>query len=95
MKNRIDELARNVKRQLNDGKEPATPVVHKISDKSMLVWERYYGSMQAAASMMNQAITNTQNVLAVMIIEAEGFSPETHVFNMDKLVIVERPKAEE
>lgn len=67
--------------------------VHPIGDKSKLLWERYYAPMQNAAAAMNAAITNTQNMIAAIIIEAEGFSPETHVFDMDKLRIMRRPVA--
>lgn len=67
---------------------------HKISDKSRLLWERYAGPMQAAAAQLNAAIQNTQNIIAGVILEAEGKSSETHVFDMDHLVIIPRPTKE-
>ena len=65
--------------------------VHKISDKSKLLWERYQGPMQSAAASMNAAIQNTQNILAAVIMEAEGYDVETHLFDMERLVIIPRP----
>lgn len=66
--------------------------IRPISDASKLLWERYWGPMNAAAAQFNAAVTNTQNILAAIIIEREGLSPETHVFDMDKLRIVPRPR---
>ncbi len=69
--------------------------VHPINDKNKLMWERYHGPMQAAAAQLNVAIQNTQNMLARIIMESEGFDADKHVFDMDKLVILPRPtKAE-
>ena len=68
------------------------PIVHELSDANKLLWERYYGPMQAAAQALNAAIVNTQNLLARIIIEREGFEPDEHVFDMDRLVIRSRPK---
>ena len=70
---------------------PLKPTGFKISDKSRLIWERYLGPMQGAAATLNSAIQNTQNVLASMILEMEGYSAETHVFDMDRMVILPRP----
>lgn len=66
------------------------PVV-PISDANKLMWERYIGPMQSAAAQLNAAIANTQNILAGIIIEREGFLTDTHIFDMDKLRIVPRP----
>lgn len=65
---------------------------HPIGDASKLMWERFINPMQAAAAQMNAAIANTQNILAGVILEREGFSPDTHVFNLDTMRIVSRPK---
>jgi hypothetical protein len=62
-----------------------------LSDKSVLLWERYHKPMQAAAATFNAAIANTQNLLGGIILESEGFDPETHVFDADKMRIVPRP----
>lgn len=62
-----------------------------ITDTNKLLWERYHGPMQAAAAQLNAAIQNVQNILAGIIIEREGFSTETHLFDMDRLRIVKRP----
>lgn len=67
--------------------------IRPISDAHKLLWERYYGPMQAAAAQLNAAIQNTQNILAGIILEREGFSPETHLFDADKLRIIPRPRA--
>lgn len=64
-----------------------------ISDKSRLLWERYFGTMQAAAANLNTAIRNTENVIASVILEMEGVSPDTHIFDMDRLQILPRPPA--
>lgn len=69
--------------------------VHPIGDKAKLLWERYYAPMQAAAAAMNNAIANTQNILGAIIIEMEGYSPTTHLFDVDGLRIVRRPNAPE
>lgn len=65
-----------------------------ISDKSRLLWERYFAPMQGAAQALNAAIINTQNVLGGIILEMEGVSAETHVFDMDNMRIVPRPSKE-
>jgi len=67
------------------------PVI-KISDKSRLLWERWSGPMQQAAAALNGAIQNTNNIIAAAIIEAEGYSAETHLFDMDKCIILPRPR---
>lgn len=72
---------------------PSVGPSHKISDKSRLLWERYFGPMQAAAIQLNVAVRNTEGLIASAIIEAEGFSVDTHVFNIDNLTIVPRPQA--
>lgn len=64
-----------------------------ISDANKLLWERYYGPMQSAAAAFNAAIRNTENMLAAIIMEREGASTETHVFDIDKLRIIPKPKA--
>lgn len=75
---------------------PAKTVpAHKVSDKSRLLWERYHGAMQAAAQQMNAAIRNTESLLAGVIIEAEGFSTETHILNLDTLTVIPRPRTRE
>jgi hypothetical protein len=66
-------------------------IVHPVSDKSKLLWERYYIAMNGAAQAFNAAIVNTQNILGRIIIEAEGFDPDTHIFDADNLRIVSRP----
>lgn len=65
---------------------------HEISDSSKLLWERFWKPMQAAASQMNHAISTTQNLLGEIILKNEGFSPDTHVFDIDRNVIVPRSK---
>lgn len=72
---------------------PAKVESYPLSDKSKLLWERYHGPMQSAAHALNQAITNTQNLLAGILLEMEGYSPETHVFDIDKMCIRPRPQA--
>jgi len=70
-------------------------IVHPISDKNKLLWERYYGPMQAAAAQFNAAIQNTQNLLGAIIIEAEGFDPRSSVFDADHMAIRPRSKKAE
>jgi hypothetical protein len=65
-----------------------------ISDKSRLLWERYFAPMQGAAQALNSAIVNTQNVIGGMILELEGVTPETHVFDADNMKIIPRPRKE-
>lgn len=71
-----------------------TVPAHSISDKSKLLWERYWNPMNGAAQALNAAISNTQNLLASIIMEMEGFDPKTHVFDMDNMRIIPRPKTE-
>lgn len=78
----------NKRFQLGKTSEPT----HKIGDKSRLLWERYYGPMQGAANVLNAAINNTMSVIGGVIIEMEGFSVDTHIFNADKMEIVPRPQ---
>lgn len=69
-----------------------TGEIRPISDANKLLWERYYGPMNAAAAQMNAAIQNTQNILGAVILEREGVSPDTHVFDADNLRIIPRPR---
>lgn len=71
---------------------PVSAPAHKISDKSARIWESYYAPMQGAAQALNAAIGNTQNILAKIILDMEGFSHTTHLFDMEKLEIVPRPQ---
>lgn len=82
-------MARNVTSIEEAKKKPVD-----ITDSSKLLWHRFYGPMQSAAQQFNNAVVNTQNLLAELILEKEGYSKDTHVFDMDNLVIVERPKAD-
>ena len=66
--------------------------IKPISDTNKLLWERYYGPMQAAAAQFNAAIQNTQNILGAIILEREGFSPDTHIFDADNLRVIPRPQ---
>jgi hypothetical protein len=66
---------------------------HKISDKSARLWESYHGPMNGAAQALNAAIVNVQNILAGIILDAEGFDKDTHLFNADNLTIVRKPNA--
>jgi hypothetical protein len=70
---------------------PKIPAV-KLSDKSRLLWERYFPMMNGAAQAMNAAIQNTENVLAGIILEIEGVSIETHQVNFQTMEIVPRPR---
>lgn len=67
--------------------------IKPISDKARLVWERYYAPMQGAAHALNQAIANTQNVLAGVLMEMDGVSPETHILDVEKMRYIPRPRA--
>lgn len=69
----------------------APGIVKPLSDKSKLLWERYYGPMQGAAQSLNAAIANTQNLLAVIIMEMEGVDPTMHTFDADNMRIIARP----
>lgn len=73
---------------------PALPG-EKISDKATLLWERYFKPMQNAAAALNAAVRNTENVLGGIILEMEGKSSETHIFDPDRMMIVQRPTAGE
>ena len=64
---------------------------HKLSDKAARVWEAYQGPMQAAAQAMNAAIVNTEKLLGGIILQMEGFSPETHLLDVGRMVILRRP----
>ncbi len=66
--------------------------VKPIGDKSRLLWERYYGPMQQSAAAFNAAIANTQNLLGAIILEMEGVSVETHVFDADNMRVIPRPR---
>ena len=66
------------------------PLPHKISDTNRLMWERYFNPMQSAAAQLNAAITNVENILGAIILEREGFSPDTHQFNAGNGTIVPR-----
>lgn len=66
--------------------------IKPLSDKSVLFWERYAGPMQAAAAQMNAAIVNTQNIIGGIILEMEGLSPETHIFDADNMRCIPRPQ---
>ena len=46
-----------------------------LSDKAVLFWERYHKPMNAAAQSLNAALVNTQNILAGIVIEMEGYDP--------------------
>jgi len=65
--------------------------VKTISDTNKLLWERYWGPMNAAAQQLNAAILNAQNVVARIIIEREELNPDTHLLEVDRMVILERP----
>lgn len=64
---------------------------HKLSDKTARVWESYQRPMSGAIQALNAAIMNTQNVLGAIVLEMEGFSVDTHMFDVDRMVIIERP----
>lgn len=66
---------------------------HKLSDKAARVWESYQGPMNAAAQAMNAAILNTEKLLGGIILQMEGFSPETHMLDMGRMLILRRPDA--
>lgn len=70
------------------------PEAKPISDKSRLLWERYYAPMQGAAAALNAAIINTQNIIGGVILELEGVSSETHLFDADNMKIIPRPRKE-
>lgn len=63
-----------------------------ISDSATLYWERYFKPTQAAAAAMNAAVLNMHNIVGERILEMEGVSKETHFFDADRMVIVEKPK---
>lgn len=77
--------------------EPAAAPADKIepprplSDKSQLLWQRYYVPMQAAAAAFNAAVQNTQGMFAEIILGIEGVSKETHIFDADNMRIIPRP----
>lgn len=62
-----------------------------LSDKAVLFWERYHKPMNAAAQSLNAALVNTQNILAGIVIEMEGYDSATHLFDVDKMRIIPRP----
>lgn len=62
-----------------------------VSAESTLLWERYYGPTQAAAQQLNAAIQNMHNIIGSWIVEKEGFTTETHIFDADKMRVVPRP----
>lgn len=64
---------------------------HKLSDKAARLWESYQRPMQGAAQALNAAIQNTENVLGGIIMQMEGFSPDTHLLDVGRMVIVRRP----
>lgn len=70
----------------------AAPVAIPVSDKSKLLWERYYKPMQAAAATFNAAVANTENLLAGLILEMEGKDPADFVFDMSAVAIIPRPR---
>lgn len=66
-------------------------VVHPISDKAKLLWERYWGPMNGAAQSLNAALNNTMNLIGTIIVEMEGFDPKSHLFDADNMRIISRP----
>lgn len=77
------------------GKQEVKPIKMEkkdISDKSKLVWERFIGPLASAASQMNVALTNAQNIMAQRIIEAEGLNPDEWIFDIDNVQLVKRPE---
>jgi hypothetical protein len=62
-----------------------------LSAESTLLWERFHGPTQAAAQQLNAAISNMQNILGGIIVEKEGFTTETHIFDADRMRIIPRP----
>lgn len=64
--------------------------IKSIGDKSYALWNRYFPPMQQAAQMLNAAIENTQNILGSIILEIEGCSAETYIFDADRMRIVPR-----
>jgi len=67
--------------------------VRTINDANKLLWERYWGPMNAAAQQLNAALVNTQNLIARTIIEREGLNPDVHLLDVDRMVILTRPNA--
>ncbi len=65
-----------------------------ISAKSELLWQKYFVPMQSAAAALNSAIVNTQNIIGNLILEAEGVTSETHIFDADNMRIIPRPPKE-
>lgn len=76
-------------KRFNIGKA-ATPEERDISDKNKLLWERFVKPMQAMAAQANAAIQSAQNLVAGIIIEAEGLKEEDWQFNMDTLKLQRR-----
>lgn len=65
---------------------------HAISAESKLLWAEYYGPMQQAATALNLAIANTQNMMATIIATREGLEPSEWMFDIGRLVMVKKPK---
>ncbi len=72
-----------------------TGEIHKVSDKGARLWESYYGPMNGAALALNAAIINVQNILGRIIMQLDGYDPDTHSFDPSRMVIVPRPVATE
>lgn len=86
---------KRIQRQAIQRQEQAqerTREIHDISDRSRLIWERFFRPMQSAAATLNIAIAAAQDVVAGQIMEAEGFSADEFLFDVDSLTIVRRPK---
>jgi hypothetical protein len=69
-----------------------TGEIRPLSDASKLLWERYWGPMNAAATQLNLALNNAQNILGALILEKEGVDPEKFSVDVDKMRIVPRPR---
>lgn len=80
-------MSRKIRREIG--------TVRPLSDKSKLLWERYWGPMNGAAQALNAAIGNTQNLLASIIMEMEGLDPTKHSLDVENMRIVARPQPSE
>lgn len=63
-----------------------------ISAQSALLWAEYYRPMQQAAVALNEAIANTQNIIATVIAKNEGLDPTDWMFDISRLKLVRKPK---
>jgi hypothetical protein len=61
-----------------------------LSDKAALFWERFAKHMDNAINAFNGHVVNARTTMAAIVIEMEGYSTDTHAFDIDRMRIIPR-----